>query len=333
VLNGTNIDISIDHVNNTLEGLRDAINQSAAPVTATIINVSGGTTADYRLLIQSDETGTAHAVSVSSNLTGGVDPFPSGGEVVQEASDAVFGVNGLRISRSTNVISDVIPGLTLTLLNEGDRDGVIDATDPSAKIAVIPDQAEAAEAISNLVDDFNAINDIINEQFSLAPNSNRQGSTAGDAALRGVMSSLRKELSAAGGLGRFTYLSDIGVRFGKDGSLTLDKVKLASALESDSTSVSNLFTAGENGIGTRLSETIDDFISTISGSLLLRQKGIGQSIKQIDDKIAREEARIARMEEHLLRKFNALEELVSQLKSQGDFLAQQLTGLQNARNR
>jgi flagellar hook-associated protein 2 len=329
---GTDTDIVIDNNSNTLAKLRDAINDSGAPATATIVNVSAGATADYRLIVQSDETGTANAVTISSLLAGGADPFSGGGEVVQAAADAVFAVNGLKISRSSNTISDAIPGVTFTLLDEGDQDGVIDVTDPTAKVTVTPNNSVIATAVKDLVENFNAVNKIVNDQFTLDPNTNRQGSTAGDSALRRVIGRLRNELSAAGGSGAsYKYLSDIGIRFQKDGSLTVDESKFADALEQDATSVANLFLTVQNGIGKRVPDAVDDSISAVDGALVFRQKGIGQSIKQIDDKIAREERRIAAMEERLVKQFTALEELVSQLKSQGDFLTQQISALQFSR--
>jgi flagellar hook-associated protein 2 len=331
-VNGTGTQVVIDDTNRTLDGLRDAINNSGAPVTATIVNVLAGTPADYRLVVQSDQAGTANAVSISGTVTGGIDPFTNGGQVLQAATDAVFAVNGLKVTRSSNTISDVIAGVTFTLLNEGDRDGVIDATDPTAKITVVADNSKITDAITEVVENFNAVNKIVNDQFTLDPNSNRQGSTAGDAALRGMLSRLRKEVGSVGGTGAgYGYLSDVGIKFEKDGSLSLDKGKLADALQENPTALANLFLAKENGFGKRLPDAIDDSISTVDGSLVFRQKGIGQSMKAIDEKIAREERRITALEEQLVKKFSALEELVSQLKSQGDFLTQQLGALQTGR--
>jgi flagellar hook-associated protein 2 len=333
-VDGTGTAVVIDSTNNTLEGLRAAINDSGPGVTATIVNVSAGATADYRLVVQSERTGTANGATISGALTGGADPFAGGGEVVQAATDAVFAVNGLRVARSSNIISDVIPGITFTLLDEGDQDGVIDPTDPTVKISVAADNSAIKDAITELVENFNAVNKIVNEQFMLDSNTSRQGSTAGDAALRGMLSRLRAELSVAGGMGvGYAYLSDIGVQFKKDGSLTVDEGKISEALREDPTALANLFLGKENGLGKRIPEAVDDFISTVDGSLVFRQKGIGQSIKQIDDKIGREERRIATLEEQLVKKFAALEELVSQLKSQGDFLSQQLSALQNAQRK
>lgn len=320
--------IVIDGTNNTLAGLRDAINNSGAKVNAAIVNV-GTTVADYRLVVQSKDTGTANAVTISGTLSGGADPFPAGGEVVQTAADAKLSINGLMITRSSNTITDALSGVTLVLAKEGDRDGVIEATDPTAKVTVSSDDATLTSEIKKLVEDFNAVNKIVNEQFTLNPNSQRQGAAAGDASLRGVIDRLRQELSAPGGGTSVKYrtLSDIGIRFEKNGSLTLDEAKLSAAFADDATAVSQFFIAVQNGVGKRIPDAVDDFVSAVDGALTFRQKGIGQSIKRIDDKVAREEARIAAMEERLTKQFAALEKLVSDLKSQGDFLSQQLSRL------
>jgi len=149
-----------------------------------------------------------------------------------------------------------------------------------------------------------------------------------------VLSRLRDEIFAAGGIGAgILYVSDIGVTFQKDGSLTVDDAKLANALAKDPTGVSNLFVLTQNGIGKRLPDVIDDYISSVDGALTFRQKGIQASVDQIDKKVAREERRIAAVEERLTKQFSALERLVSQLKSQGEFLSQQLSALQISRKR
>jgi flagellar hook-associated protein 2 len=320
--------VTIDATNNTLTGLKDAINSSGAAVTASIVNVGTGGTPDFRLIVQSKETGTDNAVTIGGTVAGGIDPFPGGGELVQAASDAIFSANGLTVTRSSNKISDVIPGLTFVLLKEGDKDGLIESTDPSANVTVSVDSTAIKSAITGFVESFNAATKIVNSQFTLDPNTERQGSLAGDASLRGILSRLRKELSSAGGIGvGFKFISDIGVTFQKDGSLIVDDAKLSSALETDPTGVSNLFTIVQNGIGKRIPDAVDDFISSVDGALTFRQKGIQASIQRIDEKVAREGERIAALERRLTQQFSTLEQLVSQLNSQGQFLSQQLSQL------
>lgn len=331
---GANTSVNMTGSNNTLTGLKDAINSSGAAVTASIVNVGTSASPDYRLTVQSKDTGTANAVTISGTLAGGADPFPGGGEVVQAAADALFSANGLTVTRSSNTISDVLSGVTVTLVKQGDADGVVEATDAAANVTVALDSAALKESIKKFAADYNAANKIVNEQFKLNPDTNRQGVLGGDASLRAVISRLRNEISATGGIGAgILYVSDIGVTFQKDGSLTVDDAKLANALAKDPTGVSNLFVLTQNGIGKRLPDVIDDYISSVDGTLTFRQKGVQASVEQIDKKVAREERRIAAVEERLTKQFSALEQLVSQLKSQGEFLSQQLGALQLSRRR
>ncbi|MDP2601849.1 MAG: flagellar filament capping protein FliD [Deltaproteobacteria bacterium] len=328
-VDGTSTAITVDATNNTLAGLKSAINSSGAAVAASIVNAGTSASPDYRLVVQSKQTGTINAATISGTLAGGADPFAGGGEEVQAAADALFSVNGLTITRSSNTVSDVVTGVTVVLLQEGDRDGVVESTDASAKVTVSVDSTAMKSSIKDLADSFNTVNKIVNDQFTLNPDTKRQGALAGDASLRGVIARLRNQLSAASQSdGGFRYLSDIGIKFQKDGSLTLDEAKLSSALEEDPTGVSNLFTLVQNGIGKRIPDSIDDYVSSVDGTLTFRQKGLRTSIDNIDKKVAREESRIAAMDERLTKQFSALEQMVSQLKAQGDYLSQQMTALQ-----
>jgi flagellar hook-associated protein 2 len=317
--------VTVDATNQTLTGLKNAINASGAAVTASIVNVGTGDTPDFRLVVQSKQTGTENAVTISGTLAGGTNPFAGGGEVVQAASNALFSVSGLAVTRSSNTISDVVPGVTFTLLKEGDHNGIVESTDASSEVTISADGSTLNGAIKKFVADFNAVNKIVNDQFALDPDSNRQGALGGDASLRGIISRLRKELSAPGGIGvGFRFLSDIGIRFQDDGSLTVDDAKLSSALAANPDGVSDLFTLVENGVGKRVPDAVDDFISSVDGSLTFRQKGIRASIETIDRKVASEEERVAGFQTRLTAQFAALERLVSQLRSQGDFLTQRM---------
>jgi flagellar hook-associated protein 2 len=80
---GATTTIDIDAGNNTLGGLRDAINNSAADVTATIIN-DGSSSKPYRLLITANDTGAANTMDITVNLVGGAAP-----DFVNNVIDAV----------------------------------------------------------------------------------------------------------------------------------------------------------------------------------------------------------------------------------------------------
>ena len=119
------VSISIDSSNNTLAGIRDAINASTAEITASLV-VDGNQT---RLLFTADNTGAATAMSISiddddgndadaSNLSRLAYNVTAGFSNVSEArasQDASFKLNGLDLTNSSNVISGLVDGLDVTL--------------------------------------------------------------------------------------------------------------------------------------------------------------------------------------------------------------------------
>ena len=62
--------ITIDATNNTLSGLSKAINNAGIGVSATVVNTGSGDarTQPFRLLLQSNATGTANAIKITNNL-------------------------------------------------------------------------------------------------------------------------------------------------------------------------------------------------------------------------------------------------------------------------
>jgi flagellar hook-associated protein 2 len=67
---GSTKTITIDATNNSLVGIKKAVNDAKAGVVATIIN-DGSSSNPYRLMITSEKTGVANKISITSSLTGG----------------------------------------------------------------------------------------------------------------------------------------------------------------------------------------------------------------------------------------------------------------------
>jgi len=86
-VNGSSTTVTIDSSNNTLEGLRDAINAAGTTVRAGIIN-DGGATHPYRLLLSSASTGLENAISITNNLAGGTTPDFSAASLTSPVADA-----------------------------------------------------------------------------------------------------------------------------------------------------------------------------------------------------------------------------------------------------
>ncbi|MGH8313995.1 MAG: flagellar filament capping protein FliD, partial [Steroidobacterales bacterium] len=121
----------------------------------------------------------------------------------------------------------------------------------------------------------------------------------------------------------YTNLSQIGLSFALDGTLTVDATKLSTAMDGNFDAVGKLF-ASTDGVAKRLDTLVAQYTS--SGGLLdARTKGIQTSIDDIGDQRVVLQGRLDALQTRLRAQFNAMDTLVAQLKSTSNFLTQQLS--------
>ncbi len=306
--------ISLDPTT-TLAGLRDSINALKAGVTATVVN-DGSAENPYRLILTSDTTGAAGAVNITQN-----DTTLAFSTTLQPAQDAALTVDGLSVTRATNSISDLIPGVTLSLK----------AADPgtTATLSVERDTEEAAEKVKALVDAYNELVSYIKSNNRYDSETKKAGPFFGDSVARSVWEDLRKAFgSAISGLpDDMNRLMHVGVKTGEDGLLTFDSSMLSSAIAEDHEAVLNLFAKGEvSGFGELIHSLASGINDVVDGRIKNRQDGIDKNIKRIEEDIRRKEDQLATYEEQLRAQFMALEGMLVSLKSQGATLLNYLGG-------
>lgn len=328
------LQVTIDGTNNSLAGLRDAINQAAAGngVSATIINAdngAGGTAS--KLLLTSLETGAANQISVVVNDSDGVSTDPSGLSafayqaigtqnlsVAQTAVDAQILIDGQTITRASNSIGDAINGITLNLSK----------AEPGTKVTlgVTLDQA----GVTKLVTDFAAAYNSLNKTTRGLSSFDQQGGTAGlllgDATLRGVERRLRGLVFGDQGASpTLPNLSAMGLAANADGSLAVDQAKLGAALEQNFDALAKFF-SGADGLAGKLVALADDYVGG-AGAIAGRTASIETSLHRIEDQRGQLNVRLDNLEKRLRAEFSALDRLVASLKTTGDYLAQQLASL------
>jgi flagellar hook-associated protein 2 len=253
------VTVTIDSTNNTLTGVRDAINSANAGVTATIIN-DGSSSNPYKLVISANSTGTANAFTISENLSGGQAlSFAQ----TQAAVDAQFTVNGIDVTKSTNTVSDVIDGVTLTLKQR---------TTNAVTLSVEQDTDSIVTALKDMVTAYNSVSSYINAQFTYNSTSETAGVLAGDSTLRSVQSKLQIQVTQ-GISNRFTtygVAGQIGLEFNRDGTLTLDETTFRDALSENPTAIAALFLGDGTPKG---GVTATDSRVTYSGKTSATQNG------------------------------------------------------------
>lgn len=152
------------------------------------------------------------------------------------AQNAVFQVNGISISKASNTVTDAIEGVTLNLLKA--------PTTTSVSVSVARDTSSINTAVATLVKGYNDLRKALQSVSSYDPATKRGGVLLGDTVVRTVQTQVRAALSApvvTGG--SLTTLSQIGISFQKDGTLTLDSSKLNTAISNNFSDIASLFAA------------------------------------------------------------------------------------------
>ena len=240
--------IEIDSSNNTLNGIAAAINEDdTVGVTASVINSGSG----FKLVISSDETGLENAIDIQVIDTGDGDnddefglsqlSYTTGATQLtqnQLATDAAFSLNGIAITRSSNVVDDVITGVTLNLSSTN--------AGAPASLTISRDVDSITEKVSEFVESYNKLQALISENTNYnADNPSASGLLVGDSSTRSINNQIRNILGGTiQGLEGETVrsLAEIGISTSKDsGQLSFNEVTFKSALASNPAAVEGIF--------------------------------------------------------------------------------------------
>ncbi|MDJ0751487.1 MAG: flagellar filament capping protein FliD [Woeseiaceae bacterium] len=324
------MDLTIDGTNNTLAGIRDAINAATdnPGVSATIVNANSGS----YLIVTGEATGAANSVTISqAGGDGGLsaleyDPGMGLTSMTESiaAQDALVRIDGLDVLSESNTIAGAVQGVTINVLevSGGGSDTLLVEND---------DQA-AKDLVAGFVESYNALVNIFDNLTSYDAENEIAAPLVGDSTLRGIRDQIRRELSV--GVedldAAFSSLSEVGVEVQLDGTLNLNTERLDSVVADDFVKFGQLFSTTD-GFATRLYDLTDGYLSS-DGIIESRTQGLTATIEGYSDDREALNDRLASLETRLLRQFNALDSLLAQLTSTSNFLTQQLSALPGAGN-
>lgn len=318
--------LTIDSSTQSLEGIRDAVNNADnnPGIMASIINVDSGT----QLVFSSDKIGAENAIIVVATDDNGADGFDlarlstANLTTLQPAQDAIILIDQQQVTKNSNNFSDVIAGVSFAL-NKAE-------VGETTKLTVGLDQSSVKSRVAGFVSAYNKAVQTVKQLGAFDVDSGASGQLQGDGGLRSIENVLRRVISdPVAGLD-FGTLAEIGITTDSSGSLVIDDAGLEKALNNDFTAVSQLFT-NEGGLASRIDDALDRYVSS-DGILTSRSDGLETRIDTIADDRQRLEARLVVIEARYRSQFTALDGLVSQLQSTGNFLTQQLANLPGARS-
>ncbi|WP_049721819.1 flagellar filament capping protein FliD [Gilvimarinus polysaccharolyticus] len=216
----TGASIIIDETNNTLAGLRDAINGADIGVQASVVSDGG----QYRLLLTSPSGATNEleiSVAEDGNIAGLSDfAFTEVSQSLtqqQEGLNARLRVNGLQVERDSNNINDVIQGLEFDIFSASVTETV--------SISISADRSLAETGVRDFVAAYNTFLAETEKLVGYNEDSAEYGSLRNDSLANNLVDSVRNFIGAAvPGIGDgFTNLANLGIQTKLDGTLEINE--------------------------------------------------------------------------------------------------------------
>lgn len=292
-------EITVDGTNNTLTGLRDAINDAAenTSVSASILNVDGGS----RLVLNAKEGGTSNAITV-----GGSNSISSNLTEITEALDAELIVDGFAVTNPSNSVSDVIEGVTLDLKAIGTSD-----------VQTQRDTESLRESLDAFVTNYNNFRTEL-DRLSANQLQGDQLSRTAEAAIRNIFT---QNIELANG--ENVNPLDLGFTFDRYGVLSIDETRLENAQADGMESFIEAFATTDTGFSAKIEDAIERFTS-VDGIISGRQKGLENRQGAIDSRVEQMDYRLESTEARYRRQFTIMDQLVTQLQSTSSYLVNQL---------
>lgn len=326
------VNIDISEGDTSLAGIRDKINSAGAGVVASIVTDASGS----RLSIRSKDTGAENAFRISAtetfddgddttglsalafDLAGGASRMTQG----QVAANAQAQINGISVSSASNTLSNVVDGLTLTLLKE---------TASPVDVAVATDTATVKTKITDFITAYNDLASQLRTQTAYNGDSKTAGALQGDASAVSLLTQLRGVLNVnSSASSTWSRMSDVGITMQSDGTLKADDTKLGKALE-NLPELNKLF----NTIGTdnassgfvRRYKALADAALGSTGSFATKTQSLQSQLRRNGKDQDNMQLRLDATETRLRKQYQALDTQMSSLSGLSSYVTAQLAAM------
>jgi len=309
VLGASTYTITLAAGQDNLNGLRDAINNLGAGVSATVLNTGTGGT-PYYLSVTANSPGATTLQLRGTAGDGGTNILTS----ANQGANAVFKLNGLSVTKSDNIVTDVIPGVTFTIVSTT-------TAGESVTLSLASDRATLATALDTLTQNYNALREQVVKQVGKGA-----GPLAGDFIIRLVQEELRG-LTTYRGTGSIKALADLGFELASDGKASFNSTKFYSLSSSDFSASFTFLGSTTTGFGALHSDfsTISD---PVSGLIKTQQNQYDAADLRITNQIDALTKRIDFMRTSLSRQLQQADSLLAQLASQQNLISASLRSVE-----
>ena len=216
----------------SLAAVAAAINAANVGATASSVKVSDG---NWLLQVNSKSTGVNGTVALDDAVFAGVGGLVDT-SIAQDAKITVgSGPGSYSVTSSSNVFSEVMPGVSLNALAESAS---------AVTVSVGMNESATADAVNSLVTSLNSVLADINLQTKYDSKTGKSSPLAADAGIRRLAEQVRGAVTALVGDATNGLASTIGIDLQRDGTLKFDRGEFTAALVADSSIVERLFARG-----------------------------------------------------------------------------------------
>lgn len=294
---------------NNLTGLRDAINNLGAGVTATVLTTGTGAT-PYYLSVTANNPG-ATTLQLIDDPGGAATSLLSAGN---QGADTVFKLNGVDVRKNTTLINDVVPGVTFNILDTTSGGETVNVTVASSR-------SQMASALSDFVNAYNGVADQVNAQVG-----RNAGLLSGDFLIRETQDKLRGLASYTGASGSVKGLADLGIEFDSGGVATLNQTTFNNLSDSQISDAFNFLGSTTDGFG-GLAAGLVNISDSATGLAKIQLDNYDAADRRLSDQIATLTGRASEMQKSLAARLQAADALLASLQSQQSIVTAQINSL------
>ena len=298
-----------------------AFNNASSKAQASLVNIGTTASPSYKIVLTSVYEGTEKGTITQTAIGAALTNLVAHSE--DAADDAEIVITGIgTITRTTNSITDVIPGVTLNISSLG-----------SATVRIAEDVDTTVSRVQDFIDSYNELVQFVNENNQVTRDDSKSeitnifaplaSSRNDDSALTALRSALSSSTASGGSAARI--FADLGITTDRNGTLKFDSTKLKTAIASEPTSVSDILSSFAD-ITATTSGTIDIY-TRFQGLLELSVNNNKETISDLSNRIQEAEKQIERQADSMRARYARLEGLMSRLQQQQSSLTSALSGL------
>jgi flagellar hook-associated protein 2 len=332
-VNGVSTEIKLNISNDgkddssILSQIAAAINDSKAEVTATVVNVGNN---KAKLVLQSDNTGTSSRISLTDgsgsilskigllNSTKVDKNKGAGGHVYDETElSAHLEVDGIDVTSESNVVDDVITGVTLNLAATQKQ------TDDPIQLTIDADDETIKTNLKAFFEKYNDVVNYLREKISVDPTAKTRGALAGDSTFSNLWMNLRSTISgevSSVSTGNATRITDVGIEPDDKGNLSIkDSDKFTNALDEKMSNIADLFSS-EKGIAVKIYDSLTSLTS--SGGVIDDSNDLlNRRVKSINNRISNLEKQLQIKENNYRQQMAKLQQAYAALSNQQNIIS------------